>query len=386
MQLKDKAAIVGIGATEFSKDSGRSELSLAAEAVAAALVDAGLSAADVDGFSTFDMDNNAEIDVQRSIGAKQMKFFSRIHYGGGGACAPLQQAAMAVVTGVANVVVCYRAMNERSEYRFGRPSLGAPTSEGMVTSYHSVHGLQTPAAKMALGIRRYMHDTGATAEDFANVSIGARKHAATNPNVFFYNKPISLDDYMQSRMIADPLRLFDCCQETDGAVAIVVTTTEQARSLRQKPVLIRAAAQGAPLGTMNLFNFYRPDIVPRDEVRLVAQQLYAMADLTPADIQAAILYDHFGPSVLPTLEACGFCASGEAKYFVRNGNIQIGGALPVNPHGGQLGEAYIHGVNGVAEAVRQLRGTAVNQVDGVENILVTAGSGVPTSGLILGKI
>lgn len=385
MSLKNRAAIVGIGATEFSKNSGRSELQLAAEAAKAALADAGISPAEVDGMSSYTIDNNAEIDIARSIGASDLRFFSRIHYGGGAACAPLMQAAMAVANGVANVVICYRAMNERSEYRFGKPMMGAPTSEGMVLAYHAMQGLQTPAAMMALTMRRYMHDTGATALDFANISLGARRHAATNPKAFFYGKPLTLDEYLSSRMIADPLRLYDCCQESDGGVAVVITSAERARDLRQRPVMIRAAAQGSPRGTMNIANLYRDNIAPYDEGAMISRQLYAMADLKPADIDVAIIYDHFGPSVLPVLEAYGFCARGEAKDFIKNGNIEIGGSLPVNTHGGQIGEAYIHGMNGVAEAVRQLRGTAVNQVAGAEHVVVTAGSGTPNSGVILGR-
>lgn len=180
------------------------------------------------------------------------------------------------------------------------------------------------------------------------------------------------------------MHLLDCCQESDGGVAIVVTSLEYARTLRQKPVIIRAAAQGSPAGTLSLAGYYRPDIMPRDECAAAARQLYAQARLTPKDLQVAIIYDHFGPSVLPALEGYGFCAPGEAKDFIKDGNIRVGGGLPVNTHGGQLGEAYIHGVNGVAEGVRQLRGTAVNQVNGVHNVLVTGGSGVPTSAAILG--
>jgi acetyl-CoA acetyltransferase len=242
----------------------------------------------------------------------------------------------------------------------------------------------TPAALMAMMMRRYMHETGATSEDFAKYSVTARRYASTNPNAFFYKKPITLDDHQNSRMIADPLRLLDCCQESDGAVALLVTNADRARTLRQTPVLIRAGAQGSPRGMMGLADYYRADISPRDECAAAARQLYATAKLTTRDIQVAILYDHFGPTVLPSLEAYGFCAYGEAKDFIKNGNIEVGGGLPVNPNGGQLGEAYIHGLNGIAEAVRQLRGTAVNQVQGVTNVLATGGSGVPTSAVILG--
>ena len=383
--FSNKTAIVGYGATEFSKNSGRSELRLAIEATLAALEDAGLDPAEVDGMATYTIDNNYEQEIFRAIGGRDLKFFSRIGSGGGAACAPLQQAALAVATGVANVVVCYRAMNERSEYRFGAPlQVMAPTSENVLFAYNGAQGLFTPAAMIALSMQRYMHETGATSEDFANYSIAARRHAATNPNAFFYGKPITREDYLASRPIADPLRLLDCCQESDGGVAVVVTSAERARSLRQKPVLIRGAAQGSPRGMVPMTSYYKPDIVPRDECAAAARQIYAQARLEPKDIQVAILYDHFGPTVLPSLEAYGFCAHGEAKDFIKNGNIELGGTLPVNTHGGQLGEAYIHGMNGVAEAVRQLRGTAVNQVPGVHNVLVTGGSAVPTSAAILG--
>lgn len=383
--FSNKVAIAGIGATEFSKNSGRSELQLAAEATVAALADAGLTVADVDGFSTYTMDNNSEMELARTLGAGDATFFSRTHFGGHGACGPIFQAALAVHAGVADVVVCYRGMNERSEYRFGQPISGLlPTAENALMALHTNMGASTAGAWMALAMRRYMHETGATAEDFAHLAVASRKHAANNPNAFFYGKPITREDYLASRMIVDPFRLLDFCQESDGSVAVVVTSAERAKSLKQKPVLIRAAAQGATPGTAGLVNFYRDEIYPREEVALVAKQLYAQAGLSPKDMQAAIIYDHFLPTVLPSLEAYGFCAYGEAKDFIKDGNVEIGGGLPVNTHGGQVGEAYIHGLNGVAEAVRQVRGTAINQVAGLENIVVTAGSGGPTSGLILG--
>lgn len=385
MSFSNKTAIAGVGATEFSKNSGRSEMQLAAEAVTAALEDAGLTAADVQGFSTYTMDNNSELELARTIGAGNLTFFSRTHFGGHGACAPLLQAAMAVHSGIADVVVCYRAMNERSEYRFGQPmQTMMPTAENVLMALHINQGLATAGAWMGMCMKRYMHETGTTSEDFGHLAVASRKHAATNPNAFFYGKPITHEEYMHSRMIADPLRLFDFCQESDGAVAVVVVSAERAKTLRQKPVLIRGAAQGSPREMMALSNFYKPDIAPYEEVELVGKQLYKQSGLSPKDIQVAIIYDHFLPSVMPALEALGFCARGEGKDFVKGGNIEVGGGLPVNTHGGQVGEAYIHGMNGVAEAVRQVRGTAINQVRDVENIVVTAGSGGPMSGVILG--
>ena len=379
-------AIAGIGATEFSKDSGRSELKLAVEGARAALNDAGLTASDVDGMVTFSMDSSAEIAVARELGAGELTFFSLIGYGGGAACATVHQAAMAVATGSASVVLCYRALNERSGRRFGQVSVGAvqaATSSGIDNGWHYPMGLATPAATVAMAARRYMHTYGATSADFGTVAVADRKHAATNPAAWFYQRPITLAEHQESRWICEPLRLLDCCQETDGAVAIVVTSLERARSLQKSPVVIQAAAQGSGPDQYTMTSYYRDDLTGLPEMGVVARQLWAQAGLRPADIRTAVLYDHFTPYVLMQLEELGFCARGEARDFIAGGAIELGGRLPLNPHGGQLGEGYLHGMNGIAEAVRQMRGTSVNQVPGAGPVLVTAGTGVPTSGLIL---
>ena len=388
--LSRKAAIVGIGATDFSKDSGRSELRLAAEAVLDALDDAGLSPSDVDGLTTFTMDTNNEIAVARATGIGDLRFFSQIHYGGGAACGTIAHAAAAIATGLADVVVAYRAFNERSGMRFGqvqRRLVGsADVSADSTTADNSFsypHGLSTPAAQVAMIAQRYMHWSGATSRDFGAVSVADRKHAAKNPKAYFYEKPITIEDHQNSRWIAEPLRLLDCCQETDGAVALVVTSAERARDLKQRPAVIEAAAQGASPDQYTMVSYYRPELgLP--EMGVVGKQLWEQSGLAPADIQTAILYDHFTPFTLIQLEELGFCGKGEAKDFVADGAIEVGGRLPINTHGGQLGEAYIHGMNGIAEGVRQLRGTSVNPVPNVEHVVVTAGTGVPTSGLILG--
>ncbi|MBF6144494.1 lipid-transfer protein [Nocardia nova] len=385
--LSRRAAIVGIGATDFSKDSGRSELRLAAEAVTAALADAGLTPADVDGLTTFTMDTNTQAAVARATGIPSLKFFSNIPFGGGAAAATVQQAAMAVATGVADVVVAYRAFNERSGNRFGQfathLATGNPSSSGVDNAFSYTHGLGTPAAQVAMVARRYMHVYGASSADFGRVAVADRKHAAVNPTAHFYGKPITLDDHQASRWIAEPLHLLDCCQETDGGVAIVVTSAERARDLPNKPALIAGAAQGSGADQYVMTSYYRDALTGLPEMGLVGDQLWAQSELRPEDMQAAILYDHFTPFVLMQLEELGFCGRGEAKDFVADGAIEIGGRLPLNTHGGQLGEAYIHGMNGIAEGVRQIRGSSVNQVEGLENIVVTAGTGVPTSGLVL---
>ena len=380
-------AIAGIGATEFSKDSGRSELRLACEAVTAALEDAGLAPSEVDGMVTFTMDGTDEIEIARSVGIGELTFFSRVHHGGGAACATVGQAAMAIGARMARVVVCYRALNGRSWSRFGagvhdRPA--APTADRVHFGWYAPFGLVTPAHWVAMFARRYMHEFGATSEDFGRVAVADRRHAATNPAAWFANRPITLEEHQASRMIVDPLHLLDCCQESDGAVAVVVTSLERARGLRRPPAVVRAAAQGAGVDQEVMTSYYRDDICGLPEMGVVARQLWSSAGIGPADVQTAILYDHFTPFVLIQLEELGFCERGAGRHLVAGGGIELGGRLPVNPHGGQLGEAYIHGMNGISEAVRQVRGTAANQVAGVEHVLVTAGTGVPTSALLLG--
>jgi len=385
--LARKAAVAGIGATEFSKHSGRSELQLAVEAVQAALADAGLDASAVDGMCTFTMETNPEIEVARNLGIPALRFFSRIHYGGGAACATVHQAAMAVATGAADVVVCYRAFNERSERRFGagvhdRPFV--PTAEGAAYAWYVPFGLMTPAAWVAMFARRAMHEFGWTSEDFGRVAVADRRHAATNPAAWFYEQPITLEDHQASRWIVEPLHLLDCCQESDGGVALVITSTERARDLPQPVAVIEGAAQGVAADQHMMTSYYRDSIVGLPEMGVVARELWEQSGLTPDDIRTAVIYDHFTPFVLTQLEEFGFCGRGEAAGFIAEGNIELGGRLPINTHGGQLGEAYIHGMNGIAEAVRQVRGTSVNQVDGAEHVVVTAGTGVPTSGCIIG--
>ena len=383
--LSRQAAIAGIGATEFSKESGRSELQLSVEAVQAALADCGLTPRDVDGFTTFTMDTSSEIAVARELGCGELRFFSRINFGGGGACATVQQAAMAVATGVADVVVAYRGFNERSGSRFGQFSVAAAqqvNTNGLDNAWTYPMGLGTPAATVAMQARRYMHEYGATSEDFGRVAVADRRHAATNPSAFFHGRPITLEDHQASRMIVEPLHLLDCCQESDGAVAIVVVSAERARDLRQRPAYVAAAAQGSGVDQFVMTSYDRQDLgIP--EMGVVGRELWRQSGLEPGDIATAVLYDHFTPYVLMQLEELGFCGRGEAPGFVADRAIEIGGLLPLNTHGGQLGEAYIHGMNGIAEGVRQVRGTAVNQLDAVEHVLVTAGTGVPTSGLVL---
>ncbi|WP_194420631.1 lipid-transfer protein [Microbacterium abyssi] len=382
-----KAAIAGIGATEFSKDSGRSEWQLACESVLLALEDAQIRPEEVDGFALFTMENNPEIAVARALGIPQLKFFTRIPHGGGGATAPVQQAALAVASGVADVVVVYRAFNERSGHRFGAgppPFAYMPSTDQEYRNWINPYGLLTPASQEAFLARRYMHEFGVTSEDFGRVSVLSRQHAANNPKAWFYDRPITLEDHQSSRMIADPMRLLDCCQETDGGQALVIVSAERARDLPQAPAIISGAAQGVGPQQISMSSYYRDSIDEMPEVALVARQLREQSGLGVDDLDAAIIYDAFTPMVLLQLEEYGFCGRGEAAGLLRDGHLDLDGRWPMNTHGGQLGEGYLHGVNGIAEGVRLIRGASTNQPKKeIGNVLITGGSPVPHSGLLL---
>ena len=263
-RLRDATAIVGIGQTEFSKAAGRSETQLAAEAILAALGDAGLTTADVDGLVSYTIDPVEETELVRTVGLPEVHFSSRVPYGGGGSQGVLLHAAAAVAAGVADVVVVYRAIKARSGQRFGRAEVG-----GRGTSSHSgstamqwctPYGVLTPASWMSLNSVRYMHTYGVASEDFGRAVVQFRDYAANNPNAHFYEKPITLDEHQASRWIAEPaIRLFDCCQETDGSVALVITSAEHAPA-SDEPVLIGAAAQAGLFEEEIASNHYTPDI------------------------------------------------------------------------------------------------------------------------------
>jgi acetyl-CoA acetyltransferase len=369
--MHNRAAIAGIGQTEFSKESGRSELQLAAEAVRAAVQDAGLQPSDVDGLVTMTIDTNDELRLMRSVGIQEVRWTSRTPFGGGGACALIQHATAAIASGAAETVVVYRAFNERSGRRFGQPNQPGPAPGW---NWTLPYGLDTPAKMYSLWFQSYMHRYGLTNADFGRYTVVAREYAATNPDAWFYKRPITLEDHQSSRWIVEPiLRLLDCCQESDGGVAFVLTSPERARDLAQKPAVIASAVQGNTFNGDTLFNYYNPDTTTFPEAEHVARQLWATTGIGPQDVDVAMIYENFSPVVFYQLEAYGFCGPGEAKDFIADGHISPGGTLPVNTNGGLLGEAYIHGLNNISEAVRQIRGTAVNQVTDAAYALSAAG-------------
>lgn len=384
--LKDKAAIAGIGLTEFSKKSGVSELSLAAQATLAACEDAGLPPSEIDGFVSYTLDSTDEIELARTVGANDLRLFTKVNYGGGAAVGTILHAVMAVATGVADNVICYRAMNGRSGQRMGQGISGQIISSDLVHwSWYMPYGMLTPGSWIAMIANKYMHRYGVTSEDLGRVAISQRNYAQSNPRSFFYGKPLTMEDYLASKMIAEPLRLYDFCQETDGGCAILVTSAERARDLQQKPAVIRGVVQASTRGQEQMTSYYREELDALPEMELAARLVYEQSGLGPSDINAACLYDAFTSEIIMQLESFGICGRGEGVDMVREGALDIDGRLPNNTHGGLLSEAYIHGMNNIAEGARLIRGTSTSQPKGVEHVLVSSGVGVPTGALILGQ-
>ncbi|HZQ59165.1 MAG TPA: hypothetical protein VFA84_14085 [Acidimicrobiales bacterium] len=368
--LRDRAAIAGIGWTEYSKNSGVSTLTLALRAIAAALADAGLTVHDVDGVACHRVgDSVPAVLVAQSLGVQDLRFHYDLFGGGSASAGVLGGAAMAVATGQADCVVCWRAINARSEFRMGGTGRAAPDTPEY--QYLIPYGHVTPPQHFAMYARAYLERYGVAPEDLGRVAIQQRAHAVVNPRAMM-RAPLSMDDYLASRWIVEPFRLFDCCLETDAAVALVVTSPERARDLRQVPVLISGAVYGSG---HTLFSNHRGDWAT-SAAATMSGRLYAMAGVGPGDIDVAELYDAFTPLVLLQLEDYGFCAKGEAAALVADGATALGGRLPVNTHGGHLSEGYVHGLNHAIEAVSQLRwASGERQVEGAEVALSTGQPG-----------
>jgi acetyl-CoA acetyltransferase len=394
--LNGACAIVGVGATPYYR-RGESlpqlPMELAAKALLAACDDAGLSVAQVDGFALYSMGFDTSLFAQW-LGLPEVRFTGLLTGGGGGAAGSVGLAAAAVATGQAECVASIMTLQQAAS-RFGasfapRGKPGAvysapPSPEG---NFIQPSGLMGPGQMFAVLAQRHMHRYGTTREHLAEVAISTRANAVRRPTSLM-REPLDLDGYFSARMISDPLCLYDFCLECDGAVAVLTTSAERARDLRQVPVTIRASANGgAGLWGQAITWMGMPDeYFASSGHRTVARRAYEMAGIGPADVDVALLYDHFTPMVIMQLEDYGFCPIGEGGPFVAEGNIRWpDGRLPVNTHGGNLSEAYIIGMTHVKEAVEQLRGTAVNQVADAEIALVTGGpASIPVSNLILSR-
>src|SRR5215469_14935905 len=391
-------AIAGVGATPYYKRGetvGKSITRLAGEAILAACADAGVSVTDVDGLAFYSLaragygEQMEAGELVETLGIRELKFSAALTGGGGGSAGAIGLARAAIVAGDASVVVTVMALQQRT--RLG--TVVASKTVTPISSFVQPSGLAGPGHLMALLTRRHMHQYGTTRDAFAEIAISTRQNALNRPKAR-YRQPLSREQYFSARMIADPLCLYDFCLESEGAVAIVTTSIERARDLRQPPVPVIAAAHGGTREWGRAFSWFG---MPDDATfassgnKPIADRLYKKAGITAQDIDVALIYDHFTPMVLMQLEDYGFCEKGEGGPFVLSGAIRYTperkpGNVAVNTHGGQLSEAYVIGATHIVEGVEQLRGTAVNQVAGAELALVTGGpAALPVSGLILGR-
>jgi acetyl-CoA acetyltransferase len=400
MTLKDQTAVVGIGATPYyprGESLPQTETEMACRAILLALDDAGLTVRDLDGFTIYSSSCDPAT-VASVLGVPEVRFAASLTSGGGGAAGSLGLAAAAITSGQAEVCVTLMTL-QQAKRRLGGTSTGGGGgmaaasspygSAGIppVMAFIAGSGLLSPGHSFSLLTRRHMHQYGTRREHFAEVAISQRENAVRRPTSL-RKEPLTLDDYFNAKMISDPLCLYDYTMESDGAVAAVVTSADRAKDLRQPPVYIMGSANGGMgrWGTAIFTYFQMPDeYFASSGHRPVARRMYEMAGVGPADVDVALLYDHFSPLVIMQLEDYGFAPIGEGGPFVAEGNIRWkGGSIPVNTHGGNLSEAYIIGMTHIREAVEQLRGVAVNQVDGAEIALVTGGpAALPVSGTLL---
>jgi acetyl-CoA acetyltransferase len=368
------AVVAGIYALPFSKNIGMTERHSGALAVLGALKDAGLSADDVDGICRYVWQSTTEMEMARLIGVNNLRFFGAQDYGGGAGAPTVTLAAMAIELGLADVVVVWRSRNRSSG---GRPWAGQMIAEGQ-DQFERPYGLVRPADGMALHARVWMHKYGWKREDFGSIAITQRRHAQRNPMAMM-RKDLTMEEYLSSRWIAEPLCLFDNCLETDGALAVVLTSEERARDLDVRPVYVTGYAMGSgPQGYA--MTFYYGDELGVSPAKYVGPELWRNTGLKPDDVDVVQFYDAFTPQVLTSFHEYGFCDEGEAPAFIASGE-----APPFNTSGGGLSEAYVHGFNLLVEGVRQVRGTSTTQVADVRHSLVTSGAVVPTGAIVFSK-
>lgn len=385
--IKNKAAIVGIGISSFSRDSQQTELRMVCETIKAALDDAGLTTEDIDGLVKQTDDASDEHAITSSMGMGNLTYFGECRWGAAPS-AMVMRAAMGVATGTASYIVVYRAVNGSSKRRMipsMRTSGQMSTSDLLQWTFHAPFGHMSEAGRVAMVVRRYMHEFGIDSNQFGWVPVVCREHGAQNPSGMYYKKPFTIEDYRKSEMVVEPLRRLDYYEEADAAAALVITTAERAKDLKQKAVYVLGAAQSMVPETEEQNSYYRRSISGLPEMSHVGKKIFSMAGVTPKDINCVQLDDSYGPFVPMQLEELGFCHRGEGVDFCNGGSrIRSGGELPLNTSGGSLGEGHLYGMNHVIEAVRQIRGISTAQVKNARLVLVASGAGSPASGLILG--
>lgn len=386
------SAIVGVGATPYYP-RGTSWPQTVDEMIGRAIInacaDAGISVKDVDGFAFYSRAGAGYYDVMdtpllmEQLGIREMRFSATLTGGGGGSAGSIGLGEMAIAHKEARYVVSVMALQQAGKQRLGSIMADKPPTPEL--AFVQPSGLIGPGHMMAVLARRHMHLYGTRREAFAEIAISSRNNAMPRETAVMRTK-LTPEDYFAAPLIADPLCIYDFCLETDGAVAVVMARADEAKDLRQKPVYVVASTHGGVRDWGRGFSamLQTDDYFATSGHRFVANRLWERAGLSPQDMSAAQLYDHFSPMVVMQLEDYGFCPRGEGGPFVESGAIRLDGSMPVNTHGGQLSDGYVVGMTHIREAVEQLRGTAVNQLKDPHHILVTGGpASIPTSNLIL---
>jgi acetyl-CoA acetyltransferase len=390
---QDKCAIVGVGATKYyvrGQSWPRTINEMIGEAVLKACDDAGIKVEQLDGFAYYSSasagygEKMDTASLMEMLGIPEVGFSAAITSGGGGSAGSMGLATAALMNEDTKYCVTIMALQQYSKRLGLAYSLSDPTPE---SSFLQPSGLVGPGHLMSVLFRRHMHLYGTSREALGEIVISQRENAIPRETSVRRN-PLTLEEYFQAPMLADPLCRLDFCLETDGAVAIITTTSDRAKDLKQKPVYIHGATHGGKAEWGRAFAWMG---MPTDESfassghKAVADRLWKQAGVGPQDMDVALLYDHFSCMVLMQLEDYGFCKKGEGGPFVESGAVRYkGGSIPVNTHGGQLSEGYIIGMTHLREAVEQLRGVAVNQVQDAELALVTGGPAhLPVSGCVL---
>jgi acetyl-CoA acetyltransferase len=369
IQLSDKTAVTGVGETRYSRDTTSSQLALTLEASLAAIRDAGLDPKDIDGVIPYSSGGIVAEDFITNFGLPDLRYSAVTPMGGASPVAAIQTAVMAVATGVANHVLVALGRGSISAAG-GRITgrLAQMPQMKVVGEFEMPLGTNAPAQFYAHMARRHMEMYGTTSEQFAEVALTCRENALLNDRSIM-KKPMTLADHQNSRMIADPFRLFDCCLDNAGAAAVIVSHVNRAKDCAHEPIFISGVAEGHPDSPSAITQ--RPDITTLGLAK-AAPIAFRMAGVTPADVDVAEIYDCFTWTVICQLEDLGFCKKGEGGDFIGSGRIRRDGELPINTHGGLLSEAHIAGMNHIVELVRQLRGDCgERQIKDAEVGLVT---------------
>ena len=385
--VRDSAAIIGIGVVDFSTDIGRTEWYTACQAIKLAAEEAGVNIDDIDGMVKSVDDGPDPTYTCKGLGIDNLLYHSEHHWG----TSAMMNAVHAVAGGLCNYCVYYQTAHRASgpekcisDFLVAR-EFRDDSLDMIRYDYFSPFGLIGEPGYVAMTYRRYIHETGMKPEQLGWVPVVASENASKNPNAIFFDKPITIDDYMRSPIIADPIRKLDCAPKVDGSIAIIVTTPERARGFRNEPVIINSVASGFALEGQNHTSYTRDVITGLPEMDSMARVLYRISGMEPKDIRVAMLDDFFSPYIPMQLESLGFCARGEGPSFIDGGdNIRVGGQLPVNPDGGAIGQGRFV-MTRLVEGVRQIRGTSTSQVADADTVLIASGAGGPADGIILRK-